>query len=208
MHIFITGTDTNIGKTIISSWICLHTGYTYFKPIQTGNLEGTDSNIIKQLTSSYIYKETFSYKKPKSPHLASYLEHKKISINKINFLKKNNNIIIEGAGGVLVPLNNTTLMIDLIKKSKASVIVVASSALGTINHTLLTLEALRSRNIIVLGVILNSTSNNDYKENIKAIELYGKTNVLACIPKLKKISKMELLKIKFTKHLKQIFGIK
>lgn len=204
MHIFITGTDTDIGKTIISSWLCLHTGFAYFKPIQTGCINGTDRGTVQQLSSSQIYhQESLLYKAPLSPHLAANLENKEIDIRDIK-IPKNNNLIIEGAGGVLVPINKHLLMIDLIKKINAPVILVSRSTLGTLNHTLLSLEALRSRNITILGVILNNTSNQDLKYNLKAIEWYGKTTVLAHIPKLTTINKSSLLKIALPKQLKTI----
>lgn len=208
MRIFVTGTDTNVGKTIISSWLCLHSGYAYFKPIQTGSIAGLDSSIIKNLTSNnIIHKENYIYKAPMSPHLAAAIERKNININKINLIKYNN-VIIEGAGGVLVPINSKFFMIDLIKKSKANVILVTKSILGSINHTLLTLEALRARNINVLGVIVNLISDHSYKDYIKTIELYGNTKILACIPKLRYINQNNLIKIKFTTQLQQIFNKK
>ncbi|GFQ99996.1 ATP-dependent dethiobiotin synthetase BioD [Trichonephila clavata] len=141
MQIFVTGTDTDVGKTTISSWLCLHTGYSYFKPIQTGSTLGTDSHQMSNLTNANVYKENFVYKRPLSPHLAASLENDSINIDRIN-LPKTHNLIIEGAGGVLVPINKTTLMVDLIKKLAISTILVARSTLGTINHTLLSLEAL------------------------------------------------------------------
>jgi dethiobiotin synthetase len=206
MRIFVTGTDTNVGKTIISSWLCLHTGYAYCKPIQTGYVNGTDSDTIKQLTSSQVYQESFLYQAPLSPHLAASLENSEININHIN-IPNNNNIIIEGAGGIFVPINKHLFMIDLIKQINAPVILVARSTLGTINHTLLSLEALRSKNIPILGVILNKTSNQYFQDNLKAIEWYGKTTVLAHIPKLTAINKSSLLKIAFSTQLKTIFDM-
>ncbi len=204
MQIFITGTDTDIGKTIISSWLCLHTGFAYFKPIQTGCINGTDSGTVQQLSSSQIYHQgSLLYKAPLSPHLAANLENKEIDIRDIK-IPENNNLIIEGAGGVLVPINKHLLMIDLIKKINAPVILVSRSTLGTLNHTLLSLEALRSRNITILGVILNNTSNQHLKYNLKAIEWYGKTTVLAHIPKLTTLNKSSLLKIALPKQLKTI----
>lgn len=202
MQIFITGTDTNIGKTIVSSWLCLHTGYSYFKPIQTGSINNTDSNFIKKLNIN-TYQESFVYKHPASPHLAARLENQSININNIN-IPKDNNLIIEGAGGLLVPINKNILLIDLIKKINVPVILVAKSTLGTINHTLLSLEALRSRNINILGVILNNISNQDFKHNLQAIEFYGKTKVLACLPKLNRITTNTLLKIKLTNKLNKL----
>lgn len=200
MQIFITGTDTNVGKTTISSWLCLHTGYSYFKPIQTGNIFSTDSHQISGLTNTNVYKESFVYKEPLSPHLAASLENGSIDINKIK-LPKAHNLIIEGAGGVLVPINKTTLMVDLIKKLAISTILVARSTLGTINHTLLSLEALRARNIPIWGVILNGLHSQD---NLEAIEFYGKVRVLASVPKLQQIDRKHLTQIPLSNRLKAI----
>jgi len=199
MQIFITGTDTDIGKTLISSWLCLHSGYKYFKPIQTGNIEKTDTEKAKELGVS-TYKEIYSYKEPLSPHLAAKLERAYINLDNIS-LPSEKNLIIEGAGGVLVPINDKHLVIDLIKKFNAPVIVVARSGLGTINHALLTLESLRSRDINILGVILNGPLN---AENAKAIEFYGKVKVLAQIPKLEAATKENLLDIPLTTDIKKI----
>lgn len=197
MQIFITGTDTDVGKTIISSWLCLHTGYSYFKPIQTGSILGTDSHQVSNLTEANVYKENFVYEKPLSPHLAAY---DSIDIDKIN-LPKAHNLIIEGAGGILVPINKTTLMVDLIKKLAISTILVARSTLGTINHTLLSLEALRARNVPILGVILNGLPNQD---NLEAIEFYGKTQVLASVPKLQQVDREHLMQTPLSNRLKVI----
>jgi dethiobiotin synthetase len=113
-------------------------------------------------------------------------------------------LIIEGAGGVLVPINDTYLMVDLIKKLGAPVILVARTTLGTINHTLLSLEALRSRNITVLGVIMNGEQNT---QNSNSIELYGRTSVLAEFPKLESVSMNTLQGIALPQKLKQILEV-
>ncbi|CDG50085.1 dethiobiotin synthase [Cardinium endosymbiont of Bemisia tabaci] len=201
MKIFITGTDTNVGKTIVSSWLCLHTGYPYFKPIQTGAILGRDSCTVGQLTPTHIYKEPFLFQAPLSPHLAASMESRQIDINKIQ-LPKVDNLIIEGAGGILVPINESILMVDLIKQFAVPVILVARSTLGTINHTLLSLEALRARNIDVLGIILNGPY---HKDNLQTIESYGKTQVLASIPRLAHITQKYLIEIPFSDSLQTIF---
>ncbi|WP_339048758.1 dethiobiotin synthase [Candidatus Mesenet endosymbiont of Phosphuga atrata] len=198
MQIFITGTDTSVGKTLISSWICLHTGYSYFKPIQTG--ADKDSDVVSKLANSNIYEESYIYKNPLSPHLAASLENSSIDISRIN-LPKERNLIVEGAGGILVPINKIMFMVDLIKKLNIPVILVARSTLGTINHTLLSLEALRTRGISILGVILNGSHNQD---NIKAIEFYGKVEVLASVPKLQEVSKKSLMQLPLPDCLKSI----
>ncbi|MDX5496658.1 MAG: dethiobiotin synthase [Wolbachia endosymbiont of Nomada fabriciana] len=200
MQIFVTGTDTDVGKTTISSWLCLHTGYSYFKPIQTGSTLGTDSHQMSNLTNANVYKENFVYKRPLSPHLAASLENDSINIDRIS-LPKTHNLIVEGAGGVLVPINKTTLMVDLIKKLAIPTILVARSTLSTINHTLLSLEALRARNIPILGIILNGLPNQD---NLEAIEFYGRAQVLASVPKLQQVDREHLMQIPLSNRLKAI----
>jgi dethiobiotin synthetase len=195
MQIFITGTDTDIGKTLISRWLCLHTNYNYFKPIQTGEL---DSQTI--VTEGTIFTESYAFKTPVSPHLASKIENTEIELNKIQ-LPNSNNLIVEGAGGVMTPINANCLMLDLIKFLDIPVILVASSRLGTINHTLLSLAALRSKDIKVLGVIMSGKLE---PENAKAIAFYGQIEVLAQIPFLDEISTKSLSKIALTDSLTQI----
>ena len=204
MKVFVTGTDTNIGKTIVCSWLALHTDHAYFKPIQCGTHPSTDSQTVKKMAGQGVFKETFCFNKPLSPHLASVLENVEIDINTIK-LPNTNNLIVEGAGGLLVPINKTTLVIDLISFLSLPVILVTRPSLGTINHTLLSIEALRLRKIPLLGVIMN---NGIDQNNIEAIEFYGRVKVLACLPKLGHISKEVLREVPLTKELKKIFGIK
>ena len=202
MNIFVTGTDTHIGKTLVSAWLCLHSGFDYFKPIQTGYLADSDRQTIQHLSDARTHPEAYCFKKPVSPHLAAQLEDQTITLDKIK-LPVESNLIIEGAGGLLVPLNEHQLMIDLIKHLKTSVILVARTTLGTINHTLLSLEALRARNIPILGLILNGPA--DRLGNIKAIEHYGDIPVLATLPLLDNPSKAALQNITFPESLKTLF---
>ncbi len=203
MKIFITGTDTNVGKTLISSWIALHTGFAYFKPIQTGTIEGSDSLEVQKQSNAKIYPEVYSYRDPLSPHLAAMIENNGIDMDKIA-LPRVSDLIIEGAGGVLVPINGRYVMVDLIKKLDVPVVVVARTTLGTINHTLLSLEALRSRNIPVLGVIMNGEKN---LQNSNAIEFYGRTSVLADFPKLDNVSMSTLQRVALSQKLKHILEV-
>jgi dethiobiotin synthetase len=204
MKIFITGTDTNVGKTLISSWIALHTGFPYFKPIQTGLKEGSDSYEVQKLSNAKTYPEIYAYQEPLSPHLAARIENETINIEKI-LLPQARNLVIEGAGGVLVPINDKYFMLDLIKKIEVPVILVARTSLGTINHTLLTLEALRSRSIKVLGVIMNGEPN---LQNSNAIEVYGRTTILAQFPKIDIVNMNALKHVALSQKLKQILQVK
>lgn len=203
MKIFITGTDTNIGKTLISSWMALHTGFSYFKPIQTGLKEGSDSLEVQKLSNAKTYPESYAYQEPLSPHLAAQVANDTIDSEKI-VLPQESHLIVEGAGGVLVPINGTHLMADFIKTLGIPVILVARTTLGTINHTLLSLEALRSRNIPVLGVIMNGEKNI---QNSNSIKFYGRLSVLFEFPKLESVSMTTLKRVAFSQQLKQVLGV-
>lgn len=175
MRIFVTGTDTNIGKTLIASWICLHTRATYWKPIQSGFLDGTDTRTVKDLANVTVHPEAYLLKEPRSPHMAAAMAGVTIEPDQMT-IPTEKNLVIEGAGGVLVPINSGMFMIDLMQRWQIPVIVVARSTLGTINHTCLTLEALIRRQIPVVGVVLNGPSNTG---NRQAIETYAGVPVLA-----------------------------
>lgn len=192
--LFVTGTDTGIGKTICSAILMnlwrKSEKVRYWKPVQTGIEEDNDTLTIKTLANcsdAEILDSGFRLEKPFSPHLSAQLANVQITIEKtLQFIEEENNYfyIVEGAGGILVPLNENELMIDLMKKLDLPVIIVARSGLGTINHTLLTLEALRHRGLKIFGVIMNGEPN---AENRKAIEHYGNVGVLAEVPKFARI---------------------
>ena len=186
--LFVTGTGTEVGKTITSLGLCLHFKASYWKPIQTG--PDKDSLFIKKfLDSKKIHPCSYDFKHPLSPNQAADKEQKEIKLEDI-LAPKSDCLIVEGAGGVLVPLNARFMMIDLIQKLGFPVIVTAKSGLGTLNHTLLTLEALKSRKINTLGVIL---SGDFHKDNKKDIEKQGQVPVLLEIPFLKSIHSDRLL---------------
>ena len=193
---FITGTDTGVGKTFFSSILMKKYNFDYWKPIQTGKFTENDTLYIKEnieIEKNRFHKPIYSFKKPLSPHLASNYE--KISINMKKIKKPNSDrpLIIEGAGGILVPLNKKNLLIDLIKKFKFPVIVVSRSILGTINHTLMTLEILKKNKINIFGVILNNIKNKkEGDENAKSIEDFGNIKVLAQISLINHITKKKI----------------
>lgn len=198
--IFITGTDTDIGKTLVCSWLCLHTRYAYFKPIQTGLLEGRDSDTVAKRSNTLIYPEAYTFSAPVSPHLAAQLENTQIDISTIQ-LPTSERLIVEGAGGVLVPIDDKTYMVDLMVQLDIPVILVASSRLGTINHTLLSLEALRVRKLSVLGVIMTGEHNQANKD---AIEHSGQVRVLAEVPWLHTVNQTALKQIPLSRALQDL----
>lgn len=200
MRFFITGTDTNVGKTIISAWLSYHLKASYWKPVQSGAIEGSDSITVSNLSDTKTLPEAYSLKAPLSPHLAAAMEGIEINLDKIVFPIIDSPLIIEGAGGVLTPLNTQHTMLDLISYLKVPAIVVARSTLGTINHTCLTLDALRSYSIPVAGVIMNGPFNPGNKQ---AIEHFGKTKVLAEIEPMSLLTKETIASIPFPSNLEE-----
>jgi dethiobiotin synthetase len=159
MNYFVTGIDTDSGKTLVSAILCKALGFDYWKPIQAGFPK--DSDTIKQLvTDVYIHPESYVLNTPASPHAAAKLDGIEIDLSSI-IIPKKTNLIIEGAGGCLVPINSSQFIIDIIQKLNAPVILVADLYLGSINHTLLTIKYIQSRNLYVKGIIFNGEPNID-----------------------------------------------
>ncbi|MDR2158322.1 MAG: dethiobiotin synthase [Holosporaceae bacterium] len=177
MSIFVTGTDTDIGKTVVSSWLCMHAGVNYWKPIQTGN--DSDKNIVKNFSPhTKIIAEAYKLKAPLSPYDAASLEN--IAINVESFGKRIEKTVMEGAGGALVPIAENFFMADLIKKLKVKTLIVAKSQLGMINHTLMTAEILKNRKVDILGIVINGEIENNIKSTI---EKFSHAKILAVIPR-------------------------
>jgi len=161
MKLFITGISTDVGKTIISAIITEALSADYWKPIQAGDLDKSDSHKIKSLLSNdktVIHPNSYALKTPASPHLAAELDGITIDLQKIIEPITENHLVIEGAGGIFVPLNDTESVVDLIQPDY-KVIVVSRHYLGSINHTLLTIEALQHRNIAIAGIVFNGEEN-------------------------------------------------
>lgn len=177
---FVTGIGTNIGKTIVSAILTEALEADYWKPIQAGDLEHTDSFKVKDLISNSttkIHPEAYRLNKPMSPHAAAKFDNITIDLEKIELPKTTNKLIIEGAGGLMVPLNNKDLIIDLIKKLDVEVILVSQNYLGSINHTLLSLESLKVRKLKVKGVIFNGNPNletENYILNYSGVRCLGR----------------------------------
>jgi dethiobiotin synthetase len=156
--IFITGNGTDIGKTIISAIITEHLEADYWKPVQSGELDNTDTMKVKSLVSNsktVFHTEQFKLVQPLSPHASAEIDGVEIELKDFKLPSTTNHLVIEGAGGLMVPLNNKVLIADLITHFKSSVIVVSRNYLGSINHTLLTIQELRSRNIPIIGIVFN-----------------------------------------------------
>ncbi|KTE17050.1 dethiobiotin synthase [Sphingopyxis sp. H115] len=146
----VTGTDTGIGKTIFSAGLAQATGTPYWKPIQSGLEDETDSEVIARLAGVSIRPEAYRLVTPASPHIAAEIDG--VNIDTKTLTPPPGDLIVEGAGGALVPVTRTTLYADLFARWQIPVIVCARTALGTINHSLLTIEALKSRGVPLHGV--------------------------------------------------------
>ena len=168
MKIFITGIGTDVGKTIASAIVVEALEADYWKPIQAGDIDNSDSHKIQRYISNdktVIHNNSYKLNAPASPHYAAEVDGTKIELAKIIEPKTSNNLVIEGAGGVLVPLNDADSIVDLIQKEYKT-IVVSRHYLGSINHTLLTIEALKSRKISVAGIIFSGDENKATEEII------------------------------------------
>lgn len=190
---FITGIGTGIGKTIASAVLTEKLKADYWKPIQSGDLEQSDSLMIRSLISndkSKIHPEQYRLNQPLSPHLSAKLDGVEIDLSVFKLPNTSNQLIVEGAGGLMVPLNDQHLILDLIKKLNIKVILISQSYLGSINHTLLTINALQQHNIIIKGIIFNGEPN---EESEKYILSYGKIPILGSIPPLSNLSKEHII---------------
>lgn len=199
MRFFVTGTDTDVGKTVVAAWLVLHLHARYWKPVQAG-LEGeTDTAVICRLTglanngNDRIVPSAYALPEPLSPHEAARRADLRIDMDAFSLPPGNDPLIVEGAGGLMVPLNEESLVIDMIQKLKIPAVLVCRTTLGTINHTLLSLEALRARALPIAGVVLNGP---DVPHNRVAIEAYGRVPVLGHLPPLAPLDRQALLAVK------------
>lgn len=161
MKIFITGISTDVGKTIVSAIITEALEADYWKPIQSGDLHFTDTDKVKSYvsnTKTVFHSSAYELNTPASPHLAAEIDNLTIELDEIIEPKTGNHLVIEGAGGLFVPLNDKDCVIDLIQPDH-QVVIVSRHYLGSINHTLLTIEALKNRNKTILGIIFSGNEN-------------------------------------------------
>ncbi len=161
MKLFITGIGTDVGKTIASAIVVEALQADYWKPIQAGDLDKSDTHKIKQYITNSVtvfHPNSYALNTPASPHFAAEKDEIIIQLEQIQEPVTENHLVIEGAGGILVPLNNEATIVDLIQPDY-KVIVVSRHYLGSINHTLLTIEALQNRKIPIAGIIFNGDEN-------------------------------------------------
>ena len=188
----ICGTDTDIGKTLISSFFVKGLNSFYWKPIQSGIELQTDSQTVEklaQVSKEKIIKEAYVFTKPLSPHWAAEIDQKIINFDKLRLPKVQDSLIVETAGGLMVPITRNFLQIDQIKQWNLPVILVCKSSLGTLNHTLLSIEALQKRNINILGLVVNGEKHLD---NPKTLVEFSRIPVIAEFPYLPKVDSNNL----------------
>jgi dethiobiotin synthetase len=200
-RLFITGTDTGIGKTLVSAILMSGINARYWKPVQSGLADITDTEWVRRhtgLDDSKFFSETYRLKAPLSPHESAALEGIHIDLEQfiIPKIHEGETLIIEGAGGIMVPLNEKVLMTSLMKRCNAPVILVARSGLGTINHTLLSINQLRQENIQIFGVVMNGPQNTSNRD---AIEHFGGVKVIAEIEPMETITP-EIIKQGFSRY--------
>lgn len=157
-QIIVAGISTEIGKTVVSAVLVEAMHADYWKPVQSGALEDSDTETVRQLISnpaSQFHPEAYRLTEPLSPHAAAEIDGVRIELDKIRIPQTDHALVIELAGGLMVPLNDDYLNIDLVQKINLPVVLVSRNYLGSINHTLLSVEACRSRNIPLLGIFFN-----------------------------------------------------
>lgn len=192
---FVTGTDTNVGKTVVSAWLVGQLDGCYWKPVQAGTRPETDSDVVRRLSgapSDRIMPEAYVLSEPIAPHEAARREGLEIDMAKLVPPSCDRPLVVEGAGGLMVPLTDDAYVIDLAIELHLPLVLVARSTLGTINHTLLSLEAIRRRGLPLAGVVINGPET---PHNRAAIERYGQVEIIAEIPWLDMVNRSTLLAI-------------
>ena len=192
--IIVTGTDTGIGKTVFAAALTAALNATYWKPIQSGlEPDGSgDRDIVGRLTAApanRILPETYRLTTPCSPHLAAELDGVTLDLEALTPPKVDGPLVVEGAGGVMVPVTRTVTYVDVFARWGHPVVIVARTALGTINHTLLTIEALRNRNVAIIGVAFVGDENEDTEATIAAM---GGVKRLGRLPHLAELNAQAL----------------
>ena len=180
----VTGTDTDIGKTVFAAGLAGALGAYYWKPVQAGiDPEGDKETVARlgNLPLTHIVPEAYRLTTPASPHLAARIDGVEVRLDKLALPQVDGPLVVEGAGGVLVPVSETLLMADLFAHWQLPVILCARTALGTINHSLLSIEALRSRGVPLAGIAF---IGDPHEENERIIPQLAKVPSLGRLPRL------------------------
>lgn len=185
---FVSGIGTEVGKTVASAVLTQCLEAEYWKPVQSGDLHDSDSMKIEKWVSHanmYIHPESYRFNIPASPHYSARMDDVEIDLNDIVLPNTDKNLIVEGAGGLLVPLNENKLIIDLIAHLQLPTILVVRNYLGSINHTLLSIEALKQRNLPLAGLLYSGSPN---EESERIIEVFSGVKTIGRIPEFNEVN--------------------
>ena len=193
--VFVTGIHTDVGKTLVSAWLCLHWDACYWKPVQAGVEPQTDTEWVRRVTGlpeERFFPEAYRLAWPASPHAAAAREGKEILAGALQLPETERTLVVEGAGGLMVPLSDDLLVIDVLEGWKLPTVLVVQTYLGCINHALLSVEALRKRGIPLLGVVMNDGG----RPESEGVILRGAgVPLLGRIPRMEGVSREGLLGI-------------
>ena len=183
MTIVVTGTDTDIGKTVFAAGLTAALGARYWKPVQAGLADGSDAASVVTLgvPAEHVLPEAYRLTTPCSPHLAAEIDRVTIDPDRLALPQVDGPLVVEGAGGVMVPVTRELIFADLFARWDTPVVLVARTGLGTINHSLLSIEALRSRSVPILGIAFVGDAVEDSEATIAAL---GKVRRLGRLPRL------------------------
>ncbi|MEX0317220.1 MAG: dethiobiotin synthase [Ruegeria sp.] len=182
--LIVTGTDTGVGKTVFAAGLAATLGADYWKPVQAGLEDATDTETVAALSGCHVLPEAYRLNMPASPHLAAEDMGIEIDVNRLTLPQTNGPLVVEGAGGVMVPLTRKLFYLDLFARWQAPVILVARTALGTINHTALSLSALRSAGCPIVGVAFSGAAEPDVEQTIVEMCNVRHLGRLAPLPEL------------------------
>lgn len=194
-RLIVAGTDTGVGKTVLSALLTAALDACYWKPVQSGLDDETDSEAVLRMASlppERIFPEAYRLTRPLSPDQSSSIDGVTITLEALRPPDTRRCLVIEGAGGLHVPFNDTALQIDFFARLRAPVVLAARSGLGTLNHTLLSLEALRMRAIRVAGIVLIGPEN---RGNMDSLERWASAPIVGLIPPLDVINRAALLDV-------------
>ena len=187
MTIVVTGTDTDIGKTVFAAGLTAALGARYWKPVQAGLADGSDAASVVTLgvPAEHVLPEAYRLTTPCSPHLAAEIDGVTIDPDRLALPEVDGPLVVEGAGGVMVPVTRDLIFADLFARWGKPVVLVARTGLGTINHSLLSIEALRSRGVPILGIAFVGDAVEDSEATIATL---GKVRRLGRVPRLDPLS--------------------
>lgn len=168
-NLFITGIGTGVGKTVVSAILTQYLQAAYWKPVQAGDLHQSDSMVVRSLIDTHltVHPERYCLQLPVSPHQSAGFENVSISLTDFELPQTQGSLVVEGSGGLFVPLNNHSFIIDLIEQFRLPTVLVVRDYLGCINHTILSVQALQHRNMPIAYVAFNGTFNPATKEIIR-----------------------------------------